>query len=102
MKRGATTPADAPIVTPTRRGPMSIESPCISLCAIDPRSGYCFGCGRTGEEIGAWIAFSPEQRRAVMDTLPARMATIERPARRGTKRRRLERERTEAQGADDA
>ncbi|MEF2554027.1 DUF1289 domain-containing protein [Aurantimonas sp. A2-1-M11] len=81
---------------------MSIESPCISLCAIDPRSGYCFGCGRTGDEIGAWLAFSPRERRAVMATLPARLATIARPARRETSRRRLERLRADAERPDDA
>jgi predicted Fe-S protein YdhL (DUF1289 family) len=70
----------------------AIESPCILVCSIDATSGYCFGCGRTGEEIASWIAMSPARRRAVMDELPARLETIERRPRRETKRARMARE----------
>ena len=27
-----------------------IISPCISICKIDPSTGYCYGCARTNEE----------------------------------------------------
>ncbi len=27
-----------------------IISPCISICKVDPSTGYCYGCGRTNEE----------------------------------------------------
>ena len=27
-----------------------ITSPCISICKTDPRTGFCYGCGRTNEE----------------------------------------------------
>jgi len=27
-----------------------IVSPCISICKTDPKTGYCYGCGRTNEE----------------------------------------------------
>jgi len=70
-----------------------IESPCILVCSIDMKTGYCFGCGRTREEISGWIAMSPEDRRAVMAELPARLATVERRPRRETRRARLARER---------
>ena len=66
-----------------------IESPCVLVCVMDPRTGYCFGCGRTRDEIAAWISLSPEQRRAVMDGLSARLETVERPPRRETRRRRM-------------
>ena len=33
---------------------MIIESPCVSVCTIDPDSGYCVGCNRTDEEIALW------------------------------------------------
>ncbi len=69
--------------------PAPIESPCVLVCVMDPRTGYCFGCGRTRDEIAAWISLTPGQRRAVMDGLPARLATIERPPRRETRRRRM-------------
>ena len=31
-----------------------IISPCISICKIDPSTGYCYGCGRTNEEKKTW------------------------------------------------
>ncbi len=71
----------------------AIESPCILVCAIDDVSGYCFGCGRTREEIGAWLTMKPEARREVMAQLPARLATVERRPRRETRRARMARER---------
>lgn len=71
----------------------AIESPCILVCSIDLRTGYCFGCGRTREEIGAWTAMTPQQRREIMATLPARLETVERKPRRETRRARMARER---------
>lgn len=69
-----------------------IESPCILVCAIDVKTGYCFGCGRTREEIGAWSVISPENRRAIMGDLSARLETVERRPRRETRRSRMARE----------
>ncbi|UXN64384.1 DUF1289 domain-containing protein [Phyllobacterium sp. A18/5-2] len=69
-----------------------IESPCILVCAIDMKTGFCFGCGRTRDEIGAWSIMSPENRRAIMAGLPARLETIERRPRRETRRNRMARE----------
>lgn len=51
-----------------------IESPCVSLCVIDPASGLCRGCARTLDEIGAWSGMGPTERRAVMNALTARQA----------------------------
>ena len=31
-----------------------VVSPCISICKTDPRTGYCYGCGRTNEEKKMW------------------------------------------------
>ena len=31
-----------------------IVSPCISICKIDPLTGYCYGCARTEEEKNIW------------------------------------------------
>jgi predicted Fe-S protein YdhL (DUF1289 family) len=74
----------------------AIESPCILVCSIDVRTGYCFGCGRTQGEIGGWFAMTPAERRAVMAALPARLETVERRPRRETRRTRLARERDAA------
>jgi predicted Fe-S protein YdhL (DUF1289 family) len=53
---------------------MSIETPCIAVCMIDPRSGLCFGCGRTLPEIARWHRIDNSERLAIMELLPARMA----------------------------
>lgn len=68
-----------------------IESPCILVCSIDDRTGYCFGCGRTREEIGEWITMGAERRRAIMAELDDRLMTVEIKPRRETRRRRLAR-----------
>ena len=31
-----------------------IVSPCISICRTDPKTGYCYGCGRTNDEKKIW------------------------------------------------
>jgi predicted Fe-S protein YdhL (DUF1289 family) len=72
---------------------MVIESPCILVCSIDRVTGYCFGCGRTQGEIGAWVEMSPDERRSVMAELAARLETVERRPRRETRRARMARER---------
>lgn len=76
---------------------MSIESPCILVCSIDTKTGYCFGCGRTRDEIAGWIDMTPQMRRDIMATLPARLATVERKPRRETRRARMARERNAAE-----
>ena len=60
----------------------AIETPCIKICVVDPETGFCIGCGRTRMEIGGWLGMSPEQRHAVMETLPERVATLTRRKRR--------------------
>lgn len=70
---------------------MTIESPCILVCSIDMKTGYCFGCGRTRDEIGDWMTMSGTERRAVMDILPARLEMVERKPRRETRRTRMAR-----------
>ncbi|OCW57904.1 DUF1289 domain-containing protein [Hoeflea olei] len=76
---------------------MSIPSPCILVCSIDMTTGYCFGCGRTRDEIAGWIGYTPETRERVMAELPARLETVERKPRRETRRARMARERLDAQ-----
>tara|TARA_B100000003_G_scaffold15839_1_gene13059 strand:+ start:128 stop:379 length:252 start_codon:yes stop_codon:yes gene_type:complete len=33
-----------------------IISPCISICRTDPKTGYCYGCGRNNDEKKIWKA----------------------------------------------
>ena len=61
--------------------PPPVLTPCIGVCSLDPQ-GYCDGCFRTGEEIGAWLSLSDAQRAHLMDVvLPEREARL--PARGG-------------------
>lgn len=71
----------------------AIQSPCILICAIDDKTGLCFGCGRSQQEIGAWSLYSHDERQTIMDDLPTRMETIEKKPRRKTRRQIIEEER---------
>jgi uncharacterized protein len=71
----------------------AIESPCILVCSIDMKTGFCFGCGRTRDEISGWIGMTAEARRGIMTILPERLETVERKPRRETRRTRMARER---------
>ena len=53
---------------------MSQETPCISVCQIDPGTSLCFGCGRTLPEIARWSGMDGAERRAIMAQLASRMA----------------------------
>ncbi|WP_047455310.1 DUF1289 domain-containing protein [Rhizobium rhizogenes] len=69
-------------------------TPCILVCSLDLNTGFCFGCGRTREEIGEWMTYSDAERLDIMQVLPERLATVERKPRRETRRQRLARERS--------
>ncbi len=47
-------------------------SPCISVCQIDPQTGWCIGCQRTIDEIRDWIISTPDERHRILDALKAR------------------------------
>lgn len=80
-------------MTPSRMEvPTVLETPCILVCSIDDTTGYCFGCGRTRAEIGAWMTMTDTERRSVMRELPGRLATVVRKPRRETRRARMARE----------
>ena len=49
-----------------------VPSPCISVCRMDPATGLCEGCFRTLDEIVAWGAASPVQKRAIWQALAQR------------------------------
>ncbi|MEO1028929.1 MAG: DUF1289 domain-containing protein [Pseudomonadota bacterium] len=53
-----------------------ITSPCIKVCAVDTKTGFCLGCGRTLSEIGGWVKLGETGRDAVMEELPERMETL--------------------------
>lgn len=49
-----------------------VASPCVSVCAIDARTGWCEGCLRTIDEIAAWGALEARARRDIWKLLPVR------------------------------
>jgi predicted Fe-S protein YdhL (DUF1289 family) len=55
---------------------MTIASPCIKVCTLDPASQLCIGCGRTPAEIAGWMTMSQAERRRVMALLPERLAHL--------------------------
>lgn len=63
---------------PTAAG--GIVTPCIKVCAVEPLSGLCIGCGRTLREIGAWASFSADARDRIMAVLPQRLARLKETA----------------------
>ncbi|MEC8177929.1 MAG: DUF1289 domain-containing protein [Pseudomonadota bacterium] len=53
--------------------PPDIPSPCIRVCAVSARSGFCIGCGRKLGEIGGWQKFTSAEKQAIIAELPARL-----------------------------
>ncbi|MCX7892129.1 MAG: DUF1289 domain-containing protein [Burkholderiales bacterium] len=49
-----------------------VRSPCVNVCRMNPRTGYCEGCLRTIDEIAGWSQFGADEKRAVLARLPAR------------------------------
>ncbi len=45
---------------------VEIQNPCIRLCYRDSND-VCFGCRRTGEEIGNWSKYTNEEKKAVIE-----------------------------------
>ncbi|MFK7902588.1 MAG: DUF1289 domain-containing protein [Nitratireductor sp.] len=72
-----------------------IQSPCTLICQIDLKTGYCYGCARTGDEITNWVNYSDNERTSIMSTLEDRLKTIEKKPRKITKRQKLKQEKLE-------
>jgi predicted Fe-S protein YdhL (DUF1289 family) len=53
-----------------------VASPCIDVCRIDPRTGWCEGCLRTIDEIAAWGVLDNAQKRQVWKQLSRRRAAL--------------------------
>ena len=60
-----------------RRTPRRVRSPCISVCRMDPATGWCEGCMRTIDEIAAWGSLSEEARRRIWAELPERRRSLQ-------------------------
>ena len=52
--------------------PQYVESPCISVCEIDPDTGYCKGCWRTRDEVAGWNNTDSAERLVIIARLHQR------------------------------
>ena len=57
--------------------PQEIPSPCIRVCAVSARSGFCIGCGRKLCEIGDWQKFTNAEKQTIIDELATRLANYQ-------------------------
>ncbi|MBI1779347.1 MAG: DUF1289 domain-containing protein [Proteobacteria bacterium] len=64
-----------------------LPSPCIAVCQLDPATGYCTGCFRSSEEIGAWLSLDNAGRHAILARLRDRRTALGLDRRRETRRR---------------
>ena len=51
-------------------------SPCISICKINPQTGWCEGCFRTIDEISQWRTATEEVKRTVWMEIKRRQDSI--------------------------
>jgi uncharacterized protein len=58
----------------------AIQTPCLKVCIVEPRTGLCLGCGRTTAGIAGWTAFTDVERSSIMASLPARVKAMLEPA----------------------
>ena len=56
--------------------PEPVRSPCTGLCRLDAATGWCLGCGRSGDEIALWPAASEAEARAILAALPPRLKRL--------------------------
>ncbi len=63
-------------------------TPCVNICVVHPRHNLCLGCGRTPDEIGAWLSLSDANRRVIMASLKERLAALGRRPKRAAADRR--------------
>ena len=45
---------------------MAVQSPCVDLCRIDRKSGWCTACLRSIDEIRGWTKMTDHRRREVL------------------------------------
>ena len=55
----------------------AVTSPCIKVCTLDTETGWCYGCGRSGQEIASWLKATDAERMAILAALPGRMRQLD-------------------------
>jgi predicted Fe-S protein YdhL (DUF1289 family) len=54
-------------------------SPCVAVCVLDQRYGFCRGCGRNIAEIAAWSGLDAEAKHRILAVLPGRLGAMAGP-----------------------
>ena len=54
-----------------------VPSPCVSLCKMNPDTGFCDGCLRTIDEIVAWSRADDAYKRGVWTAIREREQRID-------------------------
>jgi predicted Fe-S protein YdhL (DUF1289 family) len=49
-----------------------VKSPCISVCSMNEKTGFCHGCYRSIKEIEKWWDLNNQQKQAILDKLDER------------------------------
>jgi predicted Fe-S protein YdhL (DUF1289 family) len=52
------------------------DNPCKLICSMEKESGFCFGCGRTQDEISYWHEMSYDKKQSILSILPSRMPPL--------------------------
>jgi len=47
-------------------------SPCVSICRLDDKTGFCVGCLRNIDEIRDWMIMLPAERQEVLRRIDER------------------------------
>ena len=55
---------------------MSLASPCINICRMNPQTGLCEGCFRSIDEIAGWSRMGESGQRRVLDLVARRRAAL--------------------------
>ncbi|MEM6588107.1 MAG: DUF1289 domain-containing protein [Pseudomonadota bacterium] len=55
---------------------MTITSPCTGICKLDEPTGWCIGCGRSGDEIAVWRGLPEDARDDVWAKIPERLGEL--------------------------
>ncbi|MEO0330046.1 MAG: DUF1289 domain-containing protein, partial [Pseudomonadota bacterium] len=55
---------------------MAVTSPCTGICKLDDTSGWCLGCGRSGDEIAEWGMQAEIWRDRVWTQIPERLSQL--------------------------
>jgi len=64
------------LITSARPPMTDVESPCNTVCAVEPISALCIGCGRSLAEIEGWRRMAADERMRIMAQPPRRLAAL--------------------------